>query len=128
MELKDRVALRIKTLRRRRGLTQEGLAELIGRTVDAVSNLERGRSLPSFETLKKLSEALETPLRDFFDLDSTMTARAAAKRVPLMTALLDAARELTDNDLEIAVQQVEALARRRSTSRPATKTVPSSKR
>lgn len=128
MELKDRVALRIKTLRRRRGLTQEGLAELIGRTVDAVSNLERGRSLPSFETLEKLSEALETPLRDFFDLDHTTTARAAAKRVPLMTTLLDAARGLTDSELEIAVQQVEALARRRSTSRPATKAMPSGKR
>jgi transcriptional regulator with XRE-family HTH domain len=84
-------------------------------------------ALPGFETLEKLSEALETPLRDFFDLDRTMTARAAVKRVPLMTTLLDAARCLTDSDSEIAVQQVEALARRRSTSRPATKAVPSGK-
>lgn len=128
MELKDRVALRIKTLRRRRGLTQESLAELIGRTVDAVSNLERGKSLPSFETLEKLSEALETPLRDFFDLDRTVNARTAAKRVSLMATLLDAARGLTDSDLEVAVQQVEALARRRSAARLATKAVPSGKR
>lgn len=127
MELKDRVALRIKTLRRRRGLTQEKLAERIGRTVDAVSNLERGKSLPSFETLEKLSGALETPLRDFFDLDQS-PARAAAKRVPLMTTLLDAASGLTEHDLEIAVQQIEALARRRSTARPATKIMPSGKR
>lgn len=128
MKLKDRVALRIKTIRRRRGLTQEGLAERISRTVDAISNLERGKSLPSFETLEKLSEALDVPLRDFFDNEPPRQNKAGAERITLMTTLVDLARDLSDSDLQIAVEQIETLARRRSTSRSPAKSLPSGKR
>ena len=112
MKLKDRVAARIKTLRRRRGLTQENLAELIERTVDAVSNLERGVSLPSFDTLERLSRALEVPARDFFDEDAR--GRGSAKHAALTATLADCARSLSDADLELAVEQVQALVARSS--------------
>lgn len=82
---------------------------MIERTVDAVSALERGRSLPSFDTLERLSRVLDVPVRDFFDEDTR--ARGGAKRAAQMATLMDCARELSDADLEVAVQQVQALAR-----------------
>ena len=112
MKLKDRVALRIKTVRKLRGLTQEQLAEKIDRTVYAVSQLERGRSLPSFETLERLSEALSVPIRDFFDEDGA-DEDINPRRVRLMTVLVDNARALTDDDLETTVEVVRAMWTRR---------------
>lgn len=110
MDLKNRVGLRIKTLRKERGLTQEELAEKIDRTKDAVSNLERGLSLPSFETLETMSKVFDVPIRDFFDLEGE--EGADRERVELITQLIDAARQLENDDLRVAVQQIEALLKR----------------
>jgi len=74
-----------------------------------VSQLERGVSFPSFETLERLAEALSVPLKEFFDFDE---AGGTAKRARLMTALADLTRNLSDDDLEIAVRQIDALAAR----------------
>lgn len=107
MELKDHVALRIKSIRQRRNLTQEQLAERVERSVDTISNLERGISLPSFETLERLAKVLQVPFREFFQFDDLNEGR---RRSALLMALTDAARTLGDDDLEVAVKQVEALA------------------
>jgi transcriptional regulator with XRE-family HTH domain len=65
------------------------LAEKVERTVDAISQLERGRSLPSFETLERLALALDVPIRDFFDVgkgdDGSM------QRTRLIAIILDIA-------------------------------------
>ncbi|WP_340647024.1 helix-turn-helix transcriptional regulator [Phenylobacterium sp.] len=108
MSLKLRVGGRLREIRKSRGLTQERLAERIERSVDAVSALERGLALPSFETLEKLAEALDVPIRDFFDLEDG----ASEHRTHMLTRLLMNARALGDADLEIAVEQVALLARR----------------
>lgn len=115
MSLKKRVAARIRTLRERRDLTQERLGELIDRSSDAVSQLERGISLPSFTTLERLSEAFGCPIRDFFDFGDEETT---PKRAAVMAALVDAARSLGDDDLEVAARQIEALAARRKMAAP----------
>ena len=50
-----------RCLRERRaaaGLTQEELAEKIGRSVDMISRMERGTNAASFETLERLGRAL----------------------------------------------------------------------
>jgi transcriptional regulator with XRE-family HTH domain len=107
MKLKDRVAIRIKTIRKLRSLTQEALAEKIERTVYAVSQLERGLSLPSFETLERLSIALEVPVRDFFDDDADGAANP--RRVRLLTSLIDIAHVLSDDELDTTVGVVAAM-------------------
>ncbi len=109
MRLRNRVALRIRTIRKRRGLTQTQLAERIDRTSDAVSQLERGLSLPNFETLERLGAALDVPIRDFFDAENTDTDHSP-RSVKLMASLMDLARGLSEDDLEIAVQMADALA------------------
>jgi len=116
MELSLRVAQRIRSLRKARRLSQLSLAEKIGRTVDAVSALERGKSLPSFETLSRLANALDVPVKDFFDFPGGPGRRGGAeespKRVATMATLLDLLRSLPDRDLAVALRQIQALAER----------------
>lgn len=110
MTLKDRVGRRLRDLRKAQGLSQEKLAELVDRSVDAISNLERGISLPNFETLERLGTVLQVPVRDFFDVDFD----EAPHRTELLTRLINIARTLGDRDLEVAALQLEALAARPS--------------
>ncbi len=105
--MKNRVGSRIQAIRKRRSLTQSQLAEMIGRSVDGVSNLERGVSLPNFETLERLSEHLGVPVRDFFDFGASDDD---PKRAGNITRLIDFARQLDDAHLEIAVEQIGAMA------------------
>ncbi|MDQ7827241.1 MAG: helix-turn-helix transcriptional regulator [Candidatus Eremiobacteraeota bacterium] len=49
--------------RKSKGLTQEGLARLIGTKQPAIARIESGKYLGcSIETLLKIAEALETPI------------------------------------------------------------------
>lgn len=56
----------IRNLRQARALTQEGLAERSGLSVDAVRRIERGAFSPSLETVRKLASGLEISLRTLF--------------------------------------------------------------
>ena len=67
MDLKRRIAVKLRTIRKDRKLTQEELAALIGRSVDAVSNIERGKGLPSLGTLDAIAVKLQLPIGDFFE-------------------------------------------------------------
>jgi transcriptional regulator with XRE-family HTH domain len=58
MAPKERVAARIKTLRERRGLTQEQLAERAGVSRTYLARLETGKQDPTLSTIEKLARAL----------------------------------------------------------------------
>ncbi len=110
MKTKHAVGTKIKHLRKARGLTQPELAEKIDRSVDALSNLERGVSLPNFETLERLSSELEVPVRDFFP--GSPEEESDPQRAALFANLNDLARTLSNSELEVAVEQIGALAKR----------------
>lgn len=112
MSIKRRVGHRIKLARRRRGLSQEELADRVDRSTEAISSIERGRTLPNFVTLERLARALDVPVRDFFDIGPE-SGRDNPKRSRLIVELVDAGSSLTDADLELALEQVQALAKRR---------------
>ena len=46
---------RLRDLRTEKGLTQKQLAEILGTTDDSIYSWERGRSQPSFETLRDIA-------------------------------------------------------------------------
>ena len=66
---KQLLAMRLKELRKSRGLTQEKLAEMIGRDTKHISKLEIAGSYPSIETLERIANALDVELKDIFNFD-----------------------------------------------------------
>ena len=65
-DIKRSIGLSVKTARQQRGMTQAQLAEVIDKSFEAISNIERGKTAPSFTTLADISKALGLPIRDFF--------------------------------------------------------------
>ncbi len=66
---KELIAIRLKQLRKSRGLTQEKLAELIGRDTKHISKLEIAGSYPSIETLDRIANVLNVEIKEFFNFD-----------------------------------------------------------
>ena len=62
-----RLGKKIKLARIEHDLTQVGLAEKIGALQKSISRYETGTSLPSLETLEKISKALKKPFGYFLD-------------------------------------------------------------
>ena len=58
---------RLRTIRQEKGLTQEKLAELIGKTTEHISFLERAERSPSFEVLFDLARVLEVSVSSFIE-------------------------------------------------------------
>lgn len=69
MDNKKKLGLKIKELRKRKGLTQEELAELIQMEQNSISVMESGRNFPTLGTLEKIAKVLDVKLSDFFDYD-----------------------------------------------------------
>lgn len=67
MTISQHIGIRIKAARSEAGLTQEQLADAISKSVETISNAERGRVLTSVETLEAMARALGVPLAFFFD-------------------------------------------------------------
>ena len=53
-----RLAIELRALREKKGLSQRQLAELIGTTQSAIARLEGGRISPSLPTLDRIAAAL----------------------------------------------------------------------
>lgn len=67
--LRAKFGARLRTLRRQAGMTQEDLASAAGISVDFLSLIERGINAPSFESIEKLSLALDKPVQELFNFD-----------------------------------------------------------
>ena len=53
-----RLAIELRALREKKGLSQRQLAELVGTTQSAIARLEGGRISPSLPTLDRIAAAL----------------------------------------------------------------------
>lgn len=105
-ELNYAIGLRAKRARERAGFTQERLAELIERTKEAVSNIERGVNLPTIDTLERICGATEVPISFMFEDPASDRATIDLK------ARLDTAFFRLNNDsAKIAVEMIELLLR-----------------
>jgi len=106
--LKTYIGGQVKTLRKQSGLTQADLGEKIGRTAEAISNVETGKSLPSLDTLIAMSETLGVPLTDFFPSGSVDLDRSA-NRLKAEAEAMALLRGLSDKQLTVALAQIKAL-------------------
>jgi transcriptional regulator with XRE-family HTH domain len=64
---KEQIGEAIRYYRKKRGLTAEKLAEYVGVSQSMISQMERGQTAPSLDTLWKLSYFLEEPVFSFFE-------------------------------------------------------------
>lgn len=67
--LQKKLGQRIATLRKKQGLTQEALAEIIGCSVEFISLVERGVNAPSVAGLQGFADALKVEVRDLFTFE-----------------------------------------------------------
>ena len=67
MDVRRRVGLNVKNIRRERGLSQEGLAFECGLHRTYVSGVERGIRNPTVVVLEKIAEALKVPAGRLLD-------------------------------------------------------------
>ena len=63
-----KMAITLKSARVNKGLTQVKAAELIGITVDTLSNYERGKSFPDVPIIKRIEEVYGVPYNDLIFL------------------------------------------------------------
>ncbi len=105
--LKKRIGVRVKTARQIAKLTQQQLAEAADRSVEAISNIERGASLPPLDTLGKLAEKLNVQVSDFFD---TVGSNQSIRREEIETLIRLQLRDLDDDKAETALKLIDALS------------------
>jgi transcriptional regulator with XRE-family HTH domain len=75
---------RVRELRIKRGLTQEGLAERAGLHWTYVGGIERGKRNPALDNINRLARALSVPLTELFSGFSTGLA-SSHRRKPRRT-------------------------------------------
>jgi transcriptional regulator with XRE-family HTH domain len=112
------LARRIRTLRERRGLTQEDFAARCGISVSFASLLERGERSPSYETLVQVAAALGVPLAELFRVDEDETA-GAHRLVELVRS-----RGLTRADVDRLLAVAEAMFGQREPGQAPVETAP----
>ena len=66
MDTKQLLGKRIKELIKKKGISQEKLAEMIGVEPTALSNIVTGRNYPLFTTLEKIIKVLDVNFTDVF--------------------------------------------------------------
>lgn len=107
-DLKRNIGLRLRSIRKARGLTQEQVAEAIERTVETVSNIERGNSLPSLLTLESICRALACSMADIVMAQYP----SDEKRIAAEAVAIDQLRKLSDDDFAVAAKTIDALMER----------------
>src|SRR5436189_6252264 len=110
-DLKREIGRNVAETRKRRQLTQKTLPERLGCSVEVLGEIELGRRLPRLKILAALSYELDVPLRDLLDqvAQSDPTNFRRAQLEIQGRALLG---ELSDPFLEVAIEQLSALAKR----------------
>src|SRR5215218_4362168 len=80
-----RLVENVRRMRREKGLSQQELADLAGVGQDSISAIETGKHEPHPRTLRKLAEALDAEVADFFKEPALPLAEAPREAGPAQT-------------------------------------------
>ena len=67
---KNKIGLKIKIERVKRGLSQEQLAELADLSRPTIGAIERGQKSPTFNTLEAIAKAFEISIQELCNFDN----------------------------------------------------------
>ncbi|MQA03306.1 MAG: cupin domain-containing protein [Streptosporangiales bacterium] len=73
------VEMRVRAVRTERGMTLTELAKRTGLSPGLISQVERGHTNPSLETLRRVAEALEVPIFSLFDQEAVDSAAVVTR-------------------------------------------------
>ncbi len=65
-KLRNDIGRKLKELRQEKELSQEKLAEYVNMSREHISCIERGKNLPTVETLYHLANYFKIDIKDFF--------------------------------------------------------------
>ena len=72
---------RIRELRKRKGINQEKLAELVNVDPATISNIENGKNYPSMINLENILTVLEISFAEAFDFEHKNTSKNLIKQI-----------------------------------------------
>jgi transcriptional regulator with XRE-family HTH domain len=104
----------LKEIRRQKGLSQKDLSDASGVGQDTISGIESGRHEPRPSTLRKLAEALDVQVADFFRepaLPKAEAPRGAGQRekeTPIFDVVRDAVLRQAEQDRQAFMRAVES--------------------
>jgi transcriptional regulator with XRE-family HTH domain len=106
METKKLVGLRIKSLRREKGYSQEKLAELAGINAKYLSSVERGAENPTLDLFIRLSQSLKVDIHEMFNIEyESQPLQTLRKKLQALLA------DIKDQDLSRAIRILGILIR-----------------
>jgi transcriptional regulator with XRE-family HTH domain len=107
MDLRRRFGNLVAAHRRRRGFTQQHLANLTSMSADMISRIETGGTGVTFPTIEKLARALQVDAAELFIHDPS----PGSDRRPVMIDLTARLAKLDDDDLGWAADLLETALR-----------------
>ncbi len=105
MNKKKLIGLRIKELRKRKGLSQDAAAEKAETSSNYWSRMERGTENPTLDMLIKVADSLEVEMFELFDFRHVANPKALRE---LLKKLMN---EIDDEKLKTAVRLLRVITR-----------------
>ena len=97
---------RIASLRKKQGMNQEEFADVSGKMINTISNIERGLSDPKITTLIALAEALNVPVEMLFNDTEQQSEEELPENVQAIVKLI---KNQDTRTLKTIQKQIEAL-------------------
>ena len=106
MTTKKLLGLRIKELRRKRGLTQDKLSEMIDIDPKHLSRIEVGKSYPSLDALDRIRKVFHVELKDLFEF--THQGKSSKEMEKTISSLI---KEASPDMLPMIIKIMKAIVR-----------------
>lgn len=103
MDTKRLIGLRIKELRKHKGLSQEKLAEIMSISPKYLSNIERGKENPTLDTFIKLANALNIEISEVFNYSHERSSKE------LRNFIMDLIKDGDVKQLKLFVEVAKAI-------------------
>lgn len=82
----NQIGERIRKFRQEAGLSQEGLAELVGVSFQQIQKYESGYTTLNITKLQQIADALQMPVTDFFGVEPARTVKLNGEEEQLLQA------------------------------------------
>ena len=86
---KELLGLRVREVRKLRGLSQERLAEKVGVEPKQISRIEGGKSAPAFDTLEAIAINLQVEMKDLLDFQHILPTDTLENQALKLLFLMD---------------------------------------